>query len=296
MRAPEKSQLETEVKITIVTPVFNGALHIESCVKNVAAQGCAAAEHLVVDGASADATVDILKRLEPAFPRMRWISERDSGQSDAMNKGRRLARGEIIGVLNADDYYEPGALNRALALLQQSQTPSLIVGACNVREPSGRVRYVNRPRHLSLKAFLSGYEHPVNPSAYFYHAAVHDRADGFDPKDHFSMDVDFLYRAVDCADVVYVDEIWGNFIEWPGSKTILDKAAERASGRIKEIKKRYWRRLSLSGRVHVACVRPFVVIARKIRNTMERKEETALRYRAKLRKISAKIRGRILRW
>src|SRR5271167_3324155 len=97
-------------RISIVTPSFKQARFFEECLASVQSQGCAGVEHIVMDGASADGTVEILKRYsgEASYGHLEWRSEPDQGQSDALNKGFRMATGEIVGWLNSHDRYRPG--------------------------------------------------------------------------------------------------------------------------------------------------------------------------------------------
>src|SRR5882672_9979448 len=106
--------------VSIVTPSYNQGKFIEDCLLSVKRQTYAAAEHIVIDGGSTDDTVKILKRYssQPGWEHLKWISEPDRGQSDALNKGFRLATGEIVGWLNSDDTYADGcfdAIARAIA-------------------------------------------------------------------------------------------------------------------------------------------------------------------------------------
>ena len=114
-----------DVKVTpllsIITPVYNGEKFILGCIESVVAQNCAGVEHIVVDGGSTDRTVQILREKAETHPHLRWISEPDSGQSDALNKGIALARAEYIGILNVDDFYEFG---RSLSRRRHNQKPS----------------------------------------------------------------------------------------------------------------------------------------------------------------------------
>ena len=88
-------------KISIVTPSYNSAKFIEDCIQSVLKQNYPNFEHIVIDGGSTDGTVEILKQ----YPHLKWISEPDEGQSDALNKGFKMAEGDILGWLNADDVY-----------------------------------------------------------------------------------------------------------------------------------------------------------------------------------------------
>jgi len=94
------------MKISVITPSLNSGEHIERAIQSVLAQNYDNFEHIiVVDGLSTDNTLDILKK----YPHLTWVSEKDSGQSNAMNKGFAMSSGEIIVYLNADDYFLPEA-------------------------------------------------------------------------------------------------------------------------------------------------------------------------------------------
>src|SRR5690348_7251696 len=97
--------------VSIITPSLNQAAFIEAAIESVLAQDYPAIEHVVVDGGSTDGTLDLLKRYGQ---RVRWISEPDAGQSDAINKGVRMTSGPLLAWLNADDQYTPGAVSRAV--------------------------------------------------------------------------------------------------------------------------------------------------------------------------------------
>ena len=97
--------------ISIVTPSFNSQRTIARTIESLFLQTYKNIEYIIVDGCSTDSTVDIIKKYVPKFSgKLRWISEKDRGMYDAMNKGISLATGELIGILNSDDWYEPDAV------------------------------------------------------------------------------------------------------------------------------------------------------------------------------------------
>jgi glycosyltransferase involved in cell wall biosynthesis len=271
-----------ELAISVITPVFNGEKYIQRCLQNVVDQQCPSLEHIIVDGGSTDSTIKIVAEFAQQHPYVRWISEPDRGQSDAMNKGRDLARGRILATLNVDDYYETGSLARAVALFSRLPDESLLVGNCNVRDSNGKLLYVNRPSKLSLMAFLMGFDHPVNPIAYFYDKAVHDRIGGYDLKEHFAMDVHFLYKAVQTSNIVYTDEIFGNFIELPDAKTSIDKSSNSAAERMTSLKSHYRNTLPTYRRWLVIAAAPWVVGYRKLSKSLRSPRQTLKRYMEKL--------------
>lgn len=94
------------MKISIITVTYNSAATVEDTIRSVLSQEYKDYEYLVVDGGSRDGTVEIVRRYEPLFEgRMRWISERDKGMYDGINKGIRMATGDVVGIINSDDFY-----------------------------------------------------------------------------------------------------------------------------------------------------------------------------------------------
>ncbi len=94
------------MKISIITVTFNSAATVRDTIESVLRQKYQDYEYLVIDGASIDRTVDIIKEYEPKFDgRMRWISEKDKGMYDGINKGIRMATGDVVGIINSDDFY-----------------------------------------------------------------------------------------------------------------------------------------------------------------------------------------------
>jgi glycosyltransferase involved in cell wall biosynthesis len=104
--ASNLDSLSAELKISIVTISFNSVQTIRDTIESVLSQTYPNLEYIIVDGASTDGTVDVIKDYENRFNgKLRWVSEPDSGLYDAMNKGIRMATGDIVGILNSDDFY-----------------------------------------------------------------------------------------------------------------------------------------------------------------------------------------------
>lgn len=94
------------MKVTIITATYNSVKTLEDTMKSVLAQTYADIEYIVVDGASTDGTQQLIRQYEPLFGnRLKWISEKDKGIYDAMNKGIQMASGDVVGILNSDDYF-----------------------------------------------------------------------------------------------------------------------------------------------------------------------------------------------
>ncbi|MEA5598359.1 glycosyltransferase family 2 protein [Rivularia sp. UHCC 0363] len=241
--------------ISVITPVYNGEKFIETCIKVVIEQNCPDVEHIIMDAGSKDGTVDIIKEYAEKYPHIRWISEKDKGQSDAMNKGIAMAKGEILGFLNVDDYYEPNVLNKVVEIFKSLPEPSFIVANCNVWNNDRELESVNKPKNIKLEELLLGpkvNEFPVNPTAYFYHTSVHEKIGLYDINEHYAMDIDFIFRVVQVSTIKYIDETWGNHLKIEGTKTVNDRLHGLGIRRVYRLIKFYRKDLPLFQRFKVS--------------------------------------------
>ncbi len=127
-------------KVTIITVCLNSKKTIRDTIESVLGQTYKNIEYLIVDGGSTDGTLDIIREYEPRFGgRMRYISEKDKGIYDAMNKGLRMSRGSVIGIINSDDYYEKEAVERVMSY-RWSGDPQVVYGYLRMFSRSGAAR------------------------------------------------------------------------------------------------------------------------------------------------------------
>ena len=191
--------------VSIVTPSKDQATFLTECLLSVQRQAYPELEHIVVDGGSKDGTVDLLKAFSNSA-RLRWISEPDRGQSEALNKGFAIARGEIVGWLNADDWYLPGAVTRAVARLKAEPRSGWVHGDGYAIDAEGTVLRRLRPGPLRLKDLVLGGMLLVQPSLFFRRDAL--EAVGAVAEDiHTTMDEDFCLRLALLRQGSYIPEV-----------------------------------------------------------------------------------------
>ncbi len=193
------------LRISVITVTLNAERFLQDCLASVAAQGDALFEHIIVDGGSTDGTLDMVRRHAAADSRVRWISEPDSGISDAMNKGVALATGEVIAHLNSDDYYaHPHVL--ATVLDRFSRNPKyawLTAGFTFVSEEGSFIRDI-RARRYSYRRLVRG-NILLHPST-FIKRDLFNAVGGFNLSLSFCMDYDLFLRLGSVTPPLVVDK------------------------------------------------------------------------------------------
>jgi glycosyltransferase involved in cell wall biosynthesis len=155
--------------VSVVTPSFNAAAYLRETISSVQNQDYPAIEHIVMDGGSTDGTVGILAE----YPHLTWVSERDRGQSDALNKGFRRARGEIVGWLNADDVYRPGAISMAVAFLREHTEVAGVYSDCPFIDEQGKPFYLSAARKFDIRTLLLE-DYIPQPTVFLRRRAIED--------------------------------------------------------------------------------------------------------------------------
>lgn len=177
--------------VSIVTPSFNKGPYIEETIKSIRNQRYPTIEHIIVDGGSTDETLVILKKYNG---QVNWISEPDKGQSDAINKGWKIARGDIIAYLNADDTYTPDAVGTAVTYLNEHPDIGLVYGDGILTDEKGEFLSTFHAGEFSLRELIYCRDNILQP-ALFLRREVYERIGGIDESLHLAMDLDYWIRA-----------------------------------------------------------------------------------------------------
>lgn len=127
-------------KISVLTPILNGSKYVEQCIQSVLRQNCTEAEHVFVDGGSADGTLEILERYAAQYPeRIRYLSRKDNGVGSALKAAYKISRGQIIGWIDSDDLYEPDAFRTAIDFFDSHPDVYFAYGGCNIINADSQV-------------------------------------------------------------------------------------------------------------------------------------------------------------
>jgi glycosyltransferase involved in cell wall biosynthesis len=204
--------------VSIITPSFNQARYLEAAMKSVFAQEYPRLEYIVVDGGSTDGSADIIKRYEHKLAW--WVSEKDKGQTDAINKGFARARGDILAWLNSDDTYEPGAVNSAVQALQAHPEAGMVYANCNFINEGGQVIGKFGAAQTDYRRLREGYVH-IPQQSMFFRAGLWKQLGPLDPSFYFAMDYDLWTRIAARMQLKYIaDQTWANFRLHTSGKTI----------------------------------------------------------------------------
>ena len=200
---------------------MNQGQFIERTIRSVLDQRYPNLEYIVIDGVSSDNTLDILRKYDG---KLRWISERDKGQTDAINKGIGLATGDIIAYLNSDDVYEPGALDLVARYFDSHPDAIWITGKCRIiDEKDCEIRraitaYKNfLLRHYSYALLLV--TNPISQPATFWRRKAIDECGIFDEQEHLVMDYGYWLKMGKKYSLSVLDKYLAAFRVYSTSKT-----------------------------------------------------------------------------
>jgi glycosyltransferase involved in cell wall biosynthesis len=175
--------------VSIITVVFNGEAFIEESIASVVAQTYSNIEYIIIDGASTDSTLDIITKYKSNFNHI--VSEKDTGIYNAMNKGLGLASGEIIAILNADDYYYPETIELVVTQFEETKADIVYGDLTKLRVLQNKEYFKEEKPNLTLVEETMPIFHPST----FVKKKVYTEIGGFNEVYQLSADYDFIYKA-----------------------------------------------------------------------------------------------------
>jgi len=203
--------------VSIVTPSYNQGRFIRETIESVLTQDYPNIEYWVIDGGSTDETVSILCEYE-SDPRFHWLSERDEGQSDAINKGWSRCQGDILAWLNSDDTYIPGAIRSQISFLESHASVDIVYGKAITVDTSGQYLGMLATRPFSQYELLRLCYIP-QPTVFLRRQTI-ERTGPVDVSFHYTMDYDYWLRAsLNCV-FAYNPEMIAAFRLHQESKTV----------------------------------------------------------------------------
>ena len=189
--------------VSIITPSFNQAAYLEQTILSVLKQDHAHIEYIVIDGASTDTSVDIIRKYESKLSY--WVSEKDHGQAEAINKGFARATGEIIAWLNSDDYYLSGAVSSAVRIFEENPDVVLVYGNMLAVDEHGVTFNKLNYKQLTLEDLLC-FQIIGQPAVFMRRSALEDLK--LDSTFHFLLDHYLWIQIARRGKILHIDQTW----------------------------------------------------------------------------------------
>jgi len=189
--------------VSIVTPSFNQAKYLEQTIRSVLEQDYPRIEYIVMDGASTDDSVDIIRKYENKLAC--WVSEQDAGQADAINKGFARASGGILAWLNSDDYYLAGAVSAAVRAFDENPEIALVYGDMLAVDENGRTFNQLNYRQLTIEDLLC-FQIIGQPAVFMRRSALEGL--NLDTSHHFLLDHRLWIQVSQRGKIVHIPQKW----------------------------------------------------------------------------------------
>jgi glycosyltransferase involved in cell wall biosynthesis len=206
-------------KVSIVTPSYNQGRFIEESIRSVLQQSYPNIEYIVVDGGSKDESVEIIKKYQDHFAW--WVSEKDRGHADALNKGFSHATGEILAWLNSDDVYFPDAVSEAVSILKAHPEVGMVYGDAELIDDSGATIGQFASKQTDYRRMLRGSVH-IPQATTFFRADLWRAVGPLDLSLFFSFDYDLWVRLAKVSRLLYVPRRWAKFRIHGEGKTVIN--------------------------------------------------------------------------
>ena len=221
------------MKISIITTNFNTDKYLEQTIKSILSQkGDFDLEYIITDGGSKDNSLEIIKKYDKEIQDGKWgnrvtfryLSEKDSGQSDGINKGLKMATGDIIAFLNADDLYTEGALEKVVTYFKDNPDCLWLTGYCRIIDENNKEirKYITKYKNIGLERLTLDsllIEDTISQPATFWRKSLMDEIGYLDESLHYAMDYDYWVRMEKVSHMHLIKEYLAEFRFTSDTKT-----------------------------------------------------------------------------
>lgn len=202
-------------KLSVITPSYNQGRFLIDCISSVKSQNYRNIEHIIIDGASSDSTLDILKKTTG----IKWISEPDNGPAHALNKGFAMATGEVFGWLNSDDYYEENALAIIMDKFNSSLDVKIVTANLTFVDINKNLLLETKSDMLNLKTLIHNTADIVRQPSTFFLNELFYKVGGIDESFKCAFDYDFFIKIFKLEKINYIDELVAYSRDYPDTIT-----------------------------------------------------------------------------
>lgn len=202
--------------VSIITPSYNQGKFIRETIESVLSQDYEDIEYIIIDGGSTDNTVDIVKEYKN---RLTFIMEQDNGQSNAINKGFKMAKGEIVAWLNSDDVYESCCIRRVVEEFEKNTKLGLLYGeGYIIDENSNKIRIFEHTQEFDYWKLVNFWDYIMQPTTFFKKTYL-KKVGYLDEQLHYCMDWDLWIKLAAVAEVKYIPDLLACSREYADTKT-----------------------------------------------------------------------------
>lgn len=218
------------MQLSIIICTYNSAERLEKTLDSILSQDMNDFEVIIIDGLSSDGTIEIIKNYEKKFVgKLRWISEKDNGVYEAMNKGVKMANGEYLNIVGSGDWLESGALEKVFECMQENPNMDAIYGKTRIWDKDKKENKILQTLPESLPA------QPMQHPSIYYKKELHKKFGLYDESYKIAADYLFCLKAFYSGKAIVktVDVVANNFV-MDGKSSILTKECEAENKRIRK--------------------------------------------------------------
>lgn len=208
-------------KLSIVTPSYNQGNFILDCINSVKNQNYDNIEHIIIDGGSTDSTLDILKNTTG----IKWVSEPDKGPANAINKGFRLATGEVLCWLNSDDYFEENVLADVMEIFNSSPEIKIVAGNINFVDKNKNLIVETKSDEMTLENLIHKCADLIRQPSTFFDKDLFWKVGGINENYKCAFDYELFIKLFKISKPYYIDKLIANTRDYP--ETISRKYVRR---------------------------------------------------------------------